>query len=68
MEIILDILMGIDIIITCFTAFIDEDERIVKNHKKIIVTYLKSTFLLDLFSILPFWLLDNGQKTGILKI
>ena len=68
MEIILDILMGIDIIITCFTAFIDEDERIVKNHKKIIVTYLKSTFLLDLFSILPFWLLDNGQKTGILKL
>ena len=34
-EIIIDILLGIDIVLTFFSAYIDDEENLVKNHKKL---------------------------------
>lgn len=49
----LDAFLWLDIVITFFSAYTDSEENLVKNHKKIIITYLKTWFIVDLVSVLP---------------
>ena len=69
-EIIIDILLGIDIVLTFFSAYIDDEENLVKNHKKIIKKYLKSWFIIDIISVLPISYIFNpsGRYSGLTKI
>ena len=69
-EILIDILLGIDIVLTFFSAYTDDEENLVKNHKKIIKKYLKSWFIVDIISVLPISYIFNqqGKYSGLTKI
>lgn len=63
MDVFFDVIFGLDILINFFSAYIDNEDNIVKNRQKIVVNYLKSWFLIDLFSILPISaILEGGKK------
>lgn len=53
-EILIDILLAFDIVIIFFSVYTDSEEILVKNHKKIVMRYLKGWFVVDLISVLPF--------------
>ena len=69
-EIFIDILLAIDIVLTFFSAYTDDEENLVKNHKKIIKKYLKSWFIIDIISVLPISYIFNpqGKYSGLTKI
>ena len=68
-EILIDIFLAIDIVLTFFSAYTDEEENLVKNHKKIIKKYLKSWFIIDIISVLPLNnLFKSGKYSGLTKI
>ena len=69
-EVLIDILLGIDIVLTFFSAYTDDEENLVKNHKKIIKKYLKSWFIVDIISVLPISYIFNrdGKFSGLTKI
>lgn len=69
-EVLIDILLGIDIVLTFFSAYTDDEENLVKNHKKIIKKYLKSWFIVDIISVLPVSYIFNasGRFSGLTKI
>ena len=60
-EILIDVFLALDIVLTFFSAYTDDEENLVKNHQKIIKKYLKSWFIIDIISVLP---LNNAFKTG----
>ena len=68
-EILIDIFLAIDIVLTFFSAYTDEEENLVKNHKKIIKKYLKSWFIIDIISVLPLnAVFKSGKFSGLTKI
>ena len=69
-DILIDILLGIDIVLTFFSAYTDDEENLVKNHKKIIKKYLKSWFIVDIISVLPisYFFNPSGKYSGLTKI
>ena len=68
-EILIDIFLAMDIVLTFFSAYTDEEENLVKNHKKIIKKYLKSWFIIDIISVLPLNnLFKSGKYSGLTKI
>ena len=68
-EILIDIFLAIDIVLTFFSAYTDEEENLVKNHKKIIKKYLKSWFIIDIISVLPLnTVFKSGKFSGLTKI
>lgn len=69
-EILIDILLAIDIVLTFFSAYTDDEENLVKNHKKIIQRYLRSWFAVDLISVLPvsYFLNSNSRLSGLTKL
>jgi hypothetical protein len=52
-DVTMDIIFAVDIFINFFSAYIDSEDNVVKNRKKIVKTYLKSWFIIDLVSVLP---------------
>ena len=68
-EVLIDILLGIDIVLTFFSAYTDDEENLVKNHKKIVKKYLKSWFIVDIISVLPIsYIFKQGKFSGLTKI
>ena len=61
-EILFEIIFTIDIILNFFSAFIDKEDNIIKNHKKIIYNYLTGWFIIDVISALPFHFLINDSN------
>lgn len=51
---LIDILFGIDIILTFFTNIVDIDGNIINNHKDIALNYITGWFIVDLVAIFPF--------------
>ena len=52
-DIMTDVLLTIDMILTFFTAYFDENDNLIKSRKKIAVNYIKTFFFIDIISILP---------------
>lgn len=50
---IFDTIFFIDIILSFFAAYVDNEDIVVKNRKKIVINYLKTWFIIDLVSVLP---------------
>ena len=68
-EILIDVFLAMDIVLTFFSAYTDEEENLVKNHKKIIKKYLKSWFIIDIISVLPLnSVFTNGKYSGLTKL
>ena len=53
-----------DVVINMFSAYYDEDNRLVTNRRKIIMTYLRGWFLVDLVVSFPFNLIENQLDSG----
>ena len=63
-DIIVDVLLGIDLVLNFFSAYYDSEENLVKSRKKIIIKYLKGWFAIDFISIFPFFLIINNNKAS----
>ena len=50
---IFDTIFFIDIILSFFAAYVDNEDIVVKNRKTIVINYLKTWFIIDLVSVLP---------------
>jgi hypothetical protein len=51
-ELFLDALFAVDVALTFFTAFFNDDSVLVKDHKRIAVRYFQSLFVFDAISLL----------------
>lgn len=51
---IVDTVIVIDIVMTCFTAFKDKDDVVIDSPCAIFCSYLKSWLLLDILAVFPF--------------
>lgn len=60
-----DLMFFVDIIIIFNTAYYDEDFKTVDDRRAIANGYLKSWFLIDVLSIVPFDLLYDSQAGGL---
>jgi hypothetical protein len=65
---VFNILLAIDMIVCFFSAYIDNEDNIIKNRRKIISQYLSSWFLIDFVSIIPISYLteNNGGRINTL--
>jgi hypothetical protein len=52
-DIVVDCLFGIDILLTFFTGYLDERNRLIKNHKRIALRYFRGFFVVDVVSTFP---------------
>ena len=64
LNLLIDIIFGLDIFIVFFTAFYDDDFQIVDNLKDIARNYILGWFLFDLLAIMPFDMLGPGNQDG----
>lgn len=65
---IIVILFVLDIIISFNTAYIDENDMYITDRKKIAIKYLKTYFIVDLLSAIPFHLFFVGKANKMLKL
>lgn len=62
LDITFDVLFTIDIFLSFFAAYVDNEDNVVKNRKKIVMNYLKTWFAIDLISVLPIsYLMDKSD-------
>ena len=52
--ILLDVIFLFDIILNFFSAYFNNEEKLVDKKQQIACNYLRSWFLVDLLSVLPF--------------
>ena len=53
-DIILDVFFFLEIVISFFTAYNDENDTLIVSHKRICSNYLKTWFIFDFLSAFPF--------------
>lgn len=61
-EVVVDFLFFLDILITFNSAYVDSNKVLVANRKKIVMNYLKGMFIIDLFSVFPFYMFDTTSS------
>lgn len=59
MDLIADIIFLIDVFVNAFSAFYDDDGKLVTNNKIIFKLYLRGWFFGDLLASFPVILLEN---------
>lgn len=62
LDFIFDSLFTLDIFLSFFSAYVDNEDNVVKNRKKIVINYLKTWFSIDLISVLPISYITPGQS------
>ncbi len=67
-EILLDLIFFVDLIFNFITAYFDNEESLVDNRTRIACNYLKSWFLIDLFSITPVSFFMKKSVNDLFKI
>lgn len=53
-DFVMNIIFGLDIIVSSFSAYYDDDNVLVTNNRYIAINYLKGWCLIDLVSVFPF--------------
>ena len=53
-----------DVLVNLFSAYYDEDNRLITSRKKIVCTYLKGWFVVDILASFPFNLLESSIDSG----
>ena len=61
LDTVLNIIFFIDLILTCFTAFYDESNKLVASLYKIFLRYLKGWFFIDIFACFPLDVFLEGK-------
>ena len=64
-DILLELIFLIDMVFNFFTPYINSDQKLVVDKKKIAYNYLNSWFFIDLICILPFYALEWGTLPTI---
>ena len=59
---ILSIFLLVDIVLNFFSVYIDKDDNVIKNKKKIIKHYLQTWFAIDVISVIPFNYLTSKES------
>ena len=59
---VLSFILLFDIVLNFFSVYIDKDDNIIKNQKKIIKHYLKTWIIIDIISTIPFNFITSGQS------
>ena len=70
LDILFDSIFGFDLLLNFFSAYIDNEDNIIKNRQKIVVNYCKTWLFIDFFSILPISdIMESGadKQSGGLK-
>lgn len=58
-DIMMNAIFGLNIIVTFFSSYYDDDYHLVVRHQVIAMEYLTTWFLFDLVSIIPFELIAS---------
>ena len=64
----IDLVFVLDIIFTFFSAYYNKIEQLISNRRDICCNYLKSWFILDLISVLPFSYFFNSSANQFGKL
>jgi hypothetical protein len=71
-DLIVDVLFGVDIIANFVTAYFEDDYRLITSHCRIASRYIKTWFIFDLIVCFPFQLIipDNqtNQYNGLVRL
>ena len=61
---VFDALFFIDVLVIFFSAFVDDNLKLIDDRKIIFKTYILGWFAVDLISSIPFSLFDSHSNTG----
>ena len=61
---VFDALFFIDVVVIFFSAYVDDNLKLIDDRKTIVRTYLLGWFAVDLISSVPFSLFDSQSGTG----
>ena len=61
---VFDALFFIDVVVIFFSAYVDDNLKLIDDRKTIVKTYLLGWFAVDLISSVPFSLFDSQSGTG----
>lgn len=65
----LDLLFGFDILSNFFLAYTEMGtSKLVLDHRKIAVRYLRGWFFVDAFSTFPFWAVSSGASSSLVVL
>ena len=68
-DLIIDCLFMIDIIINCFTAFYKNEDQIETSNKQILLNYLKTWMIFDIFASIPYQeIFKESSWNGVIKV
>ena len=56
---IIDFAFVADLLVNVFSAYVDEEGKLITNNRKILVNYLKGWFTIDLIASFPFNLIQR---------
>ena len=60
-ELVIDLLFFIDVIVNCFSAYLDADQQLITSRRKILVKYATGWMILDIVACIPFDLFVIGR-------
>ena len=62
-SIAIDVLFFVDVFVSCFSAYFDEEDNIVTDLRKIIKNYASGWMSFDVFACIPFpWILGGDTS------
>lgn len=62
LDLVADFIFLIDVFVNCFSAFYDDDGKLVTNNKKIFMIYFRGWFFGDLIASFPVSLFENAPR------
>jgi CRP-like cAMP-binding protein len=63
-DLLLDFGFCIDIVVNCFSAYVNSDGETVTNNRLILWNYTKSWLLIDVIAVFPFDFINEDQDSG----
>lgn len=58
-DLVADFFFLIDVFVTCFSAYHDDDGVLITSNKEIFKSYLKGWFIVDIIASIPINLMDD---------
>lgn len=64
-DLIIDFTFLSDCFLNCFSAFYDDEAKLVKNNKKIFTNYVRGWFVIDAIASFPFNLVEHDLEKKV---
>jgi hypothetical protein len=66
---LIDAIFAVDICLTFFTAYFDDEDNLITNRRQLTLSYLRSWFLIDILAIMPVSLvLDSKDYNSLARV